>query len=146
MIASRLLLGLVGVSALLTACPPPELKVPGPQFAGTVKINAALRPLLPPPVGASGRNVEEVEPNTVDPERFDVGSVVPDDVPLIVNGSLTETTDVRDRLIFQVEGDKEVSVTFTFENVEGGGGTFFTVADGIAIAGDNSNEIGRAHV
>ncbi len=125
--------------ALLAACPAPDLKVPGAQLAGTVRINAGLKPLLPPPAGASGRNVAEVEPNTVAPEKFDVGEVLPDVEPLIISGSLAETTDVRDRLIFRVGGDEEVSVAFTYDVLEGGGGSFFTVADGEAIADDNSN-------
>jgi hypothetical protein len=130
---------LVSFALLAAACPKPDLKVPGAVLSGTVKIDASLSPLLPPPAGSSGKNVEEVEPNTVEPENTNIGSVVADDVPLIVNGTLAEGTDVRDRLIFQVDGDKEVSVTFTFENLEGGGGTFFTVADGERIADDSSN-------
>ena len=129
---------------VLAACPAPELKVPGAQLAGTVKINAGLKPLLPPPAGAAGRNVVEVEPNTLPPnERFDAGVVVPDVEPLIISGSL-DAIDLRDRIIFQVAGEANASVTLTYEYTEGGGATNILLANGAVLEEDDSNFLGSA--
>ncbi|MDP2341839.1 MAG: thrombospondin type 3 repeat-containing protein [Deltaproteobacteria bacterium] len=146
MTLSRLFRGLplLAVAAALAACPAPDLKVPGAQLSGTVKIPAALKPLLPPPAGASGKNVAEVEPNTVPPnERFDAGVVEPDIEPLIVSGQM-DTVDLRDRIIFQVGGTANASVTMTFEYTEGGGTTNVFLANGLDILDDQSNVLGFA--
>ena len=45
-------LALIISVALGTACERPKLDVPGAKLSGSVKINAALKPLLPPPAGA----------------------------------------------------------------------------------------------
>jgi hypothetical protein len=135
--------GLASLGALV-ACPEPELLRPGIQVSGTVTIDAALRPLLPPPPGATGRTVAEVEPNTVPPnERFDAGVVVPDAEPLIVTGSM-DTVDLRDRIIFAVAGESNASVTLTFEYTEGDGQTNILLADGLDIRDDQSNVLGFA--
>jgi hypothetical protein len=139
----RLGTALTTLSALV-ACPEPELLRPGTQVSGSVTIDAALRPLLPPPVGAAGRTVAEVEPNTVPPnERFDAGTVVPDLEPLIVTGSM-DTVDLRDRIIFAVAGEANASVTLTFEYTEGSGQTNIFLADGLDILDDQSNVLGFA--
>ncbi len=134
---------------LLGACEPPVITTPGAQLSGQVKIDAALRPLLPPPAGATGTSVNEVEPNTVPPnELFDVGSVagpvVPDAPPIIISGELNSTdggcgagTDCRDRFIFQVAAEASVTITFTTTN--GSGSTNIFIAEGRDIADDFSN-------
>ncbi|MBM4283477.1 MAG: hypothetical protein FJ137_22950, partial [Deltaproteobacteria bacterium] len=124
---------------VLAACPAPDLKVPGAQLSGTVKINAALKPLLPPPPGASGRTVREVEPNTLPPvESFDAGEVATDIEPTILTGSL-DAVDVRDRILFKVAGEGSASVTLTFTYTKGSGTTNIFLAEGAAIAEDGSN-------
>jgi hypothetical protein len=136
----------LGATLLLTsACEDPVLKTPGAFISGTVRIDAGLKPLLPPPSGQTGKNVTEVEPNTVPPnESFDAGEVVPDSEPLIISGSLNDDDDscdpdhdCRDRLLFHVAADS--SVTLTFEVTGGAGTTNFILAEGRAIADDNSN-------
>jgi hypothetical protein len=123
----------------LTACPAPELKVPGAQLSGSVKINAALKPLLPPPAGATGRTVKEVEPNTLPPnEAFDAGEVATDIEPTILVGSL-DAVDLRDRILFKVAGTGSASVTLTFTYTKGSGTTNIFLAEGTAIAEDGSN-------
>ena len=122
-------------------CPTPELRPPGAEVAGTVTISGALRPLLPPPTGAAGRTVVEVEPNTEVPAFFDAGEVVPDLEPLIITGSM-DNVDLRDRLVFSVAGDKPASVTVTLEYTSGSGATNFFFVDGTAVAADDSNILG----
>ena len=129
-------LALIISVALGTACERPKLDVPGAKLSGSVKINAALKPLLPPPAGATGRTVAEVEPNTVAPQHFDAGSVEPDVEPLIVTGAM-DPVDLRDRILFQVAGDVAASVTLTFEYTEGGGQTNIFFVDG-EILGDTN--------
>jgi hypothetical protein len=123
----------------LTACPAPDLKVPGAQLSGSVKINAALKPLLPPPAGATGRVVKEVEPNTLPPtQSFDAGEVATDVEPTILVGSL-DSVDLRDRILFKVAGEGSASVTLTFTYTKGSGTTNIFLAEGTAIADDGSN-------
>jgi hypothetical protein len=134
----------VGVAALVgvSACPAPDLRPPGAQLSGTVTISAALRPLLPPPAGAAGRTVAEVEPNTVAPnEFFNAGDVVPDREPIIVTGAM-DAVDLRDRVIFSVAGSTSASVSITYEVTDGGGATNIFFADGTEIADDESNVLG----
>ena len=139
----RPLAAVVALSAL-AGCPAPDLKRPGGQLAGTVTIAQALRPLLPPAAGAAGRNVAEVEPNTIPPnEFFDAGLVVPDLEPVIVSGTL-DAVDIRDRIIFAVDGTEDASVTLTFEYTEGTGSTNVFLADGTDILDDQSNVVGFA--
>ncbi|MBI1948156.1 MAG: thrombospondin type 3 repeat-containing protein [Deltaproteobacteria bacterium] len=141
----RSALVLLVATAVVAACEPPELKSPGAQLSGTVRIDAALRPLLPPPAGATGKNVTETEPNTVGPNEFFVaGEVVPDTEPLIISGSLNSDacgpdTDCRDRIHFTVS--EEASVTLTYEVTGGGGATYVWLVDGPNINSDNSNAI-----
>ncbi len=128
----------------LAGCPAPELKRPGAQLSGTVTIDASLNPLLPPPAGAAGRTVAEVEPNTVPPnELFDVGLVVPDLEPVIITGTM-DAVDLRDRIIFTVDGEANASVTLTFEYTEGSGSTNIFLADGLDINDDQSNVLAFA--
>ena len=144
LVPSTLLRALVGsVAALaLVGCPDPVLQRPGAQLSGTVTIAAALRPLLPPPPGAAGRTVAEVEPNTVGPaEFFTVGEVVADLEPVIVTGTMN-AVDLRDRLIFSLAGDTPASVTLTVEYTAGTGATNIFLANGTDIADDQSNILG----
>jgi hypothetical protein len=109
-----------------------------------VTIDASLNPLLPPPAGAAGRAVVEVEPNTEPPnEFFDVGVVVPDLEPVIVTGTM-DAVDLRDRILFTVGGDANASVTLTFEYTEGAGSTNIFLADGLDINEDESNVLAFA--
>jgi hypothetical protein len=131
------------------ACEPPVIKVPGAQLSGTVRIDASLRPLLPPPAGAQGTNVSEVEPNTggadgTSPatEFTPVGVVTPDDPPTIISGSLNEDDvtcdaahDCRDRHVFQVSA--AASVTMVFEATGGSGTTNVFLVDGLEIGATN---------
>ena len=139
----RFVVAVMGVTAL-AACPDPKLTRPGGQLSGTVTIAAGLRPLLPPPAGAAGRNVVEAEPNTTAPiESFDAGVVVPDLEPLIISGTM-DTVDLRDRIIFTVDGTAKASVTVTFEYTDGEGSTNIFLADGREINDDQSNVLGFA--
>src|SRR5687768_17251649 len=111
----RILVGslLSSLFVAAAACDPPVLKTPGAQLSGTVRIDAALAPLLPPPPGAQGTNVTEAEPNTGGPdgqspptEFFNAGTITPDLPPLIIAGSLASTdggcappNDCRDRIV-----------------------------------------------
>src|SRR3954469_22220819 len=84
-----LVLALVGAAA----CEAPEIKTPGAQLSGQVQISSLLKPLLPPEAGAQGTNITEVEPNTVPPtEVFDAGSVTPDAPPLIISGTMVDSS------------------------------------------------------
>ncbi len=135
----RSALALLVVTSAFAACEPPELMAPGAQLSGTVRIPADLKPLLPPPAGATGKNVTEVEPNTVAPNEFFVaGEVVPDTEPLIVSGSMS-ADDIRDRIHFTVT--EEASVTLTYEVTGGSGSTYVWLAEGPNILSDNSNVI-----
>ena len=140
----RSALAFLVAATALGACEPPDIKVPGAQLSGTVRIDAALRPLLPPPAGATGKNVTEAEPNTVAPDHFEAGEVVPDTEPLIISGSLKDSacgadTDCRDRIYFTVS--EQASVTLTYEVTGGGGATYVWLVAGDTIASDNSNVI-----
>ena len=133
----RSALALLVVTSAFAACEPPEITAPGAQLSGTVRIPAELKPLLPPAAGATGKNVTEVEPNTVAPNEFYVaGEVVPDTEPLIVSGSMG-ADDIRDRLHFTVS--ERASVTLTYEVVGGSGATNVFLVEGATIASDNSN-------
>ncbi|MCC7072554.1 MAG: thrombospondin type 3 repeat-containing protein, partial [Deltaproteobacteria bacterium] len=133
----RSALALLVVTAAVLACEPPDIKTPGAQLSGTVRIPAELKPLLPPAAGATGKNVTEVEPNTVPPNEFFVaGEVVPDTEPLIVSGTMS-TDDIRERLHFTVA--ERASVTLTFEVTGGAGATNVFLVDGPVIASDSSN-------
>ena len=124
--------------ATLAACPPPDLSRPGGQLAGTVTIANQLRPLLPPS-GDGGRNVSEVEPNTLPPlERTDLGAIAPDAEALVVSGTM-DGVDLRDRLLFAVDGDASASVTLRFATTEGSGTTNIFLVDGEDILDDESN-------
>ena len=128
---------LLVAATLAAGCEPPNITVPGASLSGQVRITAALRPLLPPAAGASGRNVNEVEPNTVPPvEFFDAGAVEPDTAPLIISGTM-DASDIRDRIIFRTTA--AASVTLTFEVTGGGGQTGVFLVNGPAILDDNSN-------
>jgi hypothetical protein len=123
----------------LGACPAPDLKVPGAQLSGSVTIDADLRPLLPPPPGASGRTIREVEPNTLPPaEAFDAGEVATDVEPVVIAGSL-DAVDLRDRILFRAAGEGNVSVTLTFTFTKGSGQTGIRLAEGTVLADDDSN-------
>ena len=151
---SRLSLLVLSSSSLLgLGCDPPVLKVPGAQLSGTVTIPAALNPLLPPPPGAQGSNVTEVEPNSGGAdgdspatELFNAGPITPDEPPLIISGSLNEddgncdpASDCRDRIIFQLTA--AASVTLVFEGTGGAGTTGVFLVEGRTILDDRSNII-----
>jgi hypothetical protein len=134
-----LVVAVASLGVVLGACPAPDLKVPGAQLAGTVRINAALKPLLPPPAGSTGRVLAEEEPNTIPPsEAFDAGEVATDIEPTIITGSL-DAVDLRDRILFRAAGEGNVSLTVTFTYTKGSGQTNIVVAEGSAIAADDSN-------
>ncbi len=132
------------VSALaVTACGDPNIVAPGANVSGTVKILAALKPLLPPAAGQSGKNITEVEPNTVFPDAFDIGEIVPDEPPVILSGTMVDTScgagsDCRDRVLFHLS--KAASVTLTLETTSGGGGIGLFLVDGenFNAAGNNT--------
>ncbi|HEY1099860.1 MAG TPA: thrombospondin type 3 repeat-containing protein, partial [Myxococcota bacterium] len=133
----------VGAIALvgLAGCPNPELQPPGAQLSGTVTIDAALRPLLPPATGAAGRTVAEVEPNTVFPEAFQLGEIIPDLEPVILTGAM-DAADIRDRVLFSIGGEQAASVTITVEYTSGAGDTNVFLADGLDIDDDQGNVLG----
>src|SRR5262245_30298554 len=110
-------LSAVAAVALLGACEPPVLKVPGAQLSGSVVIDAALKPLLPPPAGQAGTIHQEIEPNTlVALEEDNIGLVPADGPPLIIKATIngatcSATNDCRD--IFEIFVDKDASLAIT---------------------------------
>jgi hypothetical protein len=125
------------VALIVVACADPDLQVPGGAISGEVVIAPALRPLLPPPPGATGRSLEEVEPNTVSPiEFYDAGEVETDVQPTIITGSM-DATDLRDRILLRATGTGKVSIALSFNYTEGDGNTNVFLASGTVLGDSN---------
>jgi len=122
----------------VAACTPPELLPPGARLSGTVTIAASLKPVLPGEA-APAVAVDEEEPNTVFPEVMNLGVLVPDGAPFVVEGGM-DAIDLRDRFIFRAS--EPASVTVTFAVLDGGGDTNVFLVAGEDFLDDQSNTLG----
>jgi hypothetical protein len=122
---------MLGLSACSTKVPPL-----GKELSGTIRIPAALKPMLAK-IGEAGTPFAETEPNTVAPSEFNtIGTLTTDGAGITINGTL-DSIDIRDRFIFQVNAASSVSLYMQHTCPEGI--TNLWLAKGTDIAPDQAN-------
>jgi hypothetical protein len=93
---------------------------PGKEISGTIRIPAALKPLLPSAGGEKSKTLQEVEPNGYPlpegysgPDFQDIGTLETDGAPVTITGSMDHDDDPRDRFAFQLSEPGSVTITVT---------------------------------
>ncbi|MFH1809312.1 MAG: thrombospondin type 3 repeat-containing protein [Pseudomonadota bacterium] len=125
-----------------SGCIPGSVDPTGVELTGTVRVPAALNPLLPGEA-AQGPTIPEVEPNDYDapvgrPTYQDIGAVETDGPSTTVTGSMSGS-DLRDRFVFTLT--KTGSVTIWYQHTCDSGLNNLWFAKGTDLADDYSNVI-----